>query len=80
MEGVTNPVSLLSFHCMWDITFNYNMSSEIVNIKRVWQIFIGRLEKSVPSLELGEFFFAFHKSCPEIITLFELEGTAFIFH
>ena len=52
------------------------MSSEIMNIKRVWQIFIGRMEKSVTSVELGEFFCAFHRSCPEIITLFVLEGTA----
>ena len=54
------------------------MASEIMNIKRVWQIFIGRLEKSVSWLELGEFFCAFHKSCPEIITLFVLEGTALV--
>jgi len=52
------------------------MSSEIMNIKRVWQIFIGRLEKSISSVELGWFFCAFHRSCPEIIALFVLEGTA----
>jgi hypothetical protein len=56
------------------------MSIEIMNIKRVWQIFIGGLEKSVFSLELGELFCAFQKSCPEIINLFVLEGTAFLFH
>ena len=63
-------------HLAFCLTFNCNMSSEIMNIKRVWQILIGRLEKSVSSVELGEFFCAFRMSCPEIITLFVLEGTA----
>jgi hypothetical protein len=74
--GYCYPSGLEKTVCKWDIY----VPLVTKGLKRVWQMFIGRLEKSVSSLKLGGFFCAFHKSCPGIITLFVLEGTAFIFH